>query len=116
MLHDDKNVYVGEYEFFKTLDKSIFKSAEENDFLYKGVWDVDSGYFQVKDLKTKIEKVQFKIKFKEISTEFEVKSKGKPVLLIASEDGEINKLLTDHQLKGIKFSDDGEITFDGREP
>jgi hypothetical protein len=115
-LFNETNIYIGEYEFLKTLDKSIFKSAEENDFIVSGVWDVDFGNVKIKDLNTNIDKVAFNIKFKEIINEFEVKSKGNPVLLIASDDGDINKLLTDHQLKGITFSEDGEISFDGREP
>ena len=65
---------------------------------------------------SQIDTVQYKITFKEIATEFEVKSKGRAVLLIASEDGAINKLITDHQLKGITFSENGEIQFDEREP
>jgi hypothetical protein len=115
LLHDDNDVYIGEYEFFKTLDKSVYQQAKDNNLTISGTWKVDSGYFQVKNLRTQIDNVQYKITFKEISTDFEVKSQGRPVLLIASEDGEINKLLTDHQLKGITFSDNGEILFDGRQ-
>lgn len=115
MLHDENDVFIGEFEFFKTLEKSIYNQAEEIGFTISGTWKVDTGYFQIKNLRTTVDNVVYKITFKEIGTEFEVKSTGKPVLLIASEDGEINKLLTDHQLKGIKFLDDGEIQFDGRQ-
>lgn len=39
---------------------------------------------------------------------FTVDQKGSPVLLIKSEDGTVNKLFTDHQLRQFKF-DEGEI-------
>ena len=116
ILHENNNIYVGEYEFFKTLDKSIYQHIQGNNLSIQGDWKVDFGYFQVKGLQTQIDNVKYKIAFKEINSAFEINSVGTPVLLIASEDGdEINKLITDNQLKGIKFLDDGEIQFDGRQ-
>lgn len=45
-----------------------------------------------------------------------IESKGNFVLKVVSEDGKIDKLITEKQLKGISFQDNGEIIFDGSEP
>ena len=55
-----------------------------------------------------IDAIQYKIPTYTDECQFAIDQKGNPVLLIKSEDGKVNKLFTDKQLKGFYF-DKGEI-------
>ncbi len=114
-LFDNNRNKLGEFEFCKTLDKSIYEQAKENGLVAKGTWKVDSGSISINGNTSNLELVHYKVTFTEYTETFEVKSKGIPILLVKSEDGSIDKLITDNQLKGITFSDNGEILFDGRQ-
>jgi len=115
-LHDDLDNYIGEYEFYKPLDKSIYISASENNNEISGKWQVDDAFIQFNGIKEKIDEINYKIKFREISIPLVIEATGSPILKVVSEDGKINKLITDKQLKGITFEDNGEILFDGSNP
>lgn len=115
-LYDDQNNYVGEYEFFKALDKSIYDEAKDAEFSIKGVWDIDGGFIKINGDQIKIDKVQYVVTFRDIGHTFEIKAEGKPVMLVATDDNDTNKLITDNQLKGITFNDNGEIEFNGAKP
>lgn len=114
VLYDNNRNKLGEFDFYKSLDKSIYEEAKANGLVAKGTWKVDRGSITINGHISNIELVHYKLTFVEHTETIEIKSQGTPVLLVKSEDGTINKLITDYQLKGITFSDDGEIHFDGR--
>lgn len=115
-LYDDHNNYVGEYEFLKSLEKSIYTEAKAAGFTIKGLWQVDWGLLTVNGTQINIDEIHYIVTFKEIDHDFEIKAIGNPALLVATEGDEINKLITDNQLKGISFNDNGEIEFNGAMP
>jgi hypothetical protein len=74
-LMDDQNKYVGQYEFYKELDKAIYTSAAENDNLITGRWIVENAYIDFQGGREKIDEINYIIKFQEISTPLVVESK-----------------------------------------
>ena len=57
-----------------------------------------------------LEKIDYKIPISRDTEEFTIENNGNPCLLIRSLDGNIDKLLTDKELKKYKFNDDGSVT------
>jgi Restriction endonuclease len=112
----DNGVVVGEYHFIKQVDKSFLELVHENNLSFSGSWPLDEGIIHFGDFSTSIDSINYIITYKLVKTPFDVTSTGKAILLVKSEDGEIDKLITDHQIRGITFLDTGEILFDGRNP
>jgi hypothetical protein len=54
--------------------------------------------------------LEYRVPFKTISQVIEIKSSGIPQILVKAEDGSIDKLITDEQLKNFSFNGNGEVT------
>lgn len=82
----------------------------EKGFVLKGKWEFPRPvYTEMIPLgKVLIDSICYEIPAYIEECSFAINQEGKPVLLVKSEDGTINKLFTDQQLKQFKF-DGGEI-------
>ncbi|SRR5260221_10134104 len=67
-------------------------------------------YIKVNDVLLELHGLEYLVPFKQRTQTLEVVASGKPTILIKSEDGKVDKLVTDEQLKAVKFSADGEVT------
>lgn len=110
-LIDQNNEEIGRFNFSKTLTERIIPNDNN---IATGIWEIDDYYLEVESQQLELVKVKYEIGFIFATREFEIKSTGKSVLLIISDDREINKTITDHELKGITFAEGGEVLFDGR--
>lgn len=72
--------------------------TNEND-ISNGCWIIVEKYIKLDDILYEIKGISYSIPFKRNKRNFEVKIEGKSKILIKSEDGNINKLLTDEQFK-----------------
>ena len=83
----------------------------EKGYILCGTWDFASPvYMDMPSFgRVLIDAIQYEIPTYTDEMSFTVNQEGNPVLLIKSEDGRIDKLFTDEQLKQYKF-EDGEIT------
>lgn len=52
--------------------------------------------------------LEYRVPFLTETRVIEIESSGEPRILVRAEDGAIDKLITDEQLKKIVFDDDGE--------
>jgi len=116
LFDKEKKEDIGKYKFGVTLDKNLFDYFTSDNSRYKGTWKVDFGDIVLYGMNFKFSEVEFDIGFKEIIHTMEIKTIGNPLIYVASETNDINKLITDNQLKGISFREDGEIDFDGSKP
>lgn len=82
----------------------------ENGFVLEGKWKFSvPTYINIPSVgNVRIESLQYKIPTYAIEYSFTINQDGTPVLLVKSEDGTINKMFTDHQLRQFKF-EDGEV-------
>ena len=82
----------------------------EKGFVLEGIWTFPKPvYVEMDPLgKVLIDALEYKIPTYTDECTFAINQDGNPVLLVKSEDGSVNKLFTDQQLKGFRF-DEGEI-------
>jgi hypothetical protein len=107
---------VGGYKFSALLSKDFHDQARANNDHIEGAWHVDNGEITYHGTRISLHTVRYSINFEEIVEPLIICIQGNPVLKIVSEDHGIDKLITDSQMKGITFEENGEITFDGSEP
>ena len=70
-----------------------------------GCWLLHNKYINHEDELYELKGIAYKIPYRKSTTTFTIDSKGKPVILIKSEDDTVNKLLTDEQFKKLTFKD-----------
>ena len=82
----------------------------EKGYILEGKWIfTESVYVDMDPLgRVLIDALEYRIPTYTDECTFAINQQGNPVLLIKSEDGTVNKLFTDQQLKGFRF-DEGEI-------
>ena len=105
----DGNVVETFENITRQLNGKLPKNSEKG-FVLEGKWDFpESVYIDMEPLgRVLIDAIQYKVPTYSDECSFAIDQKGRPVLLIKSEDGTIDKLFTDQQLKQFKF-EDGEI-------
>jgi len=75
-----------------------------------GSWGKDQEtYILIGSELYEIDSLAYVIPFDEIVQEVVIESNGKAALLVKNEDGSLDKLLTDMDLKRIHISDNGEV-------
>jgi hypothetical protein len=108
---------VGGYNFLKKLNENVYEEGlKSENLVYERVWDLDDGELTIKGKIYSIEMVRVKIPLKKITVPVIAQSTGIPKILVRSDDNSLNKLITDNQLKGITFMENGEILFNGANP
>ena len=82
----------------------------EKGYVLEGKWAFSEPvYVDMEPLgRVLIDALEYKIPTYTGECTFAINQDGNPVLLVKSEDGKVNKLFTDQQLKGFRF-DKGEI-------
>lgn len=78
----------------------IFEGREAN-----ACWVLTDKALMINDKLLGIKGIEYKIPFSKSDTKFTIETPGEPKILIKSDDGRINKLLTDEQLRQITFGD-----------
>lgn len=71
-----------------------------------GCWLLHGKYIEVEGQLYGVKGISYKIPYTRSTTTFTIEGDGKPKVLIKSDDGKINKLLTDEELRKITFGDD----------
>jgi len=74
-----------------------------------GCWLLPNKFIKVNDSFFEIKGIQYKIPYTRNSTTCTIKGEGNPKILIKSDDGKVDKLITDIELKNIIFSDSKEL-------
>lgn len=74
-----------------------------------GCWLLHGKYIEIEGQLYGVKGISYKIPYTRSTTTFTVEGDGKPKVLIKSDDGKINKLLTDEELKKITFGTDKKI-------
>ena len=100
-------------ETFENVTRQLNDRLPENPekgYILEGKWDfAQPVYVDMEPLgRVLIDALQYKVPTYTDECSFAIDQKGNPVLLIKSEDGSVNKLFTDQQLKQFKF-EGGEI-------
>lgn len=70
-----------------------------------GCWLLHNKYIKYEDELYELKGIAYKIPYRKNTTTFTIDSEGEPKVLIKSEDGTINKLLTDEQFRKLTFKD-----------
>lgn len=80
----------------------------ETDFISKGCWVVN-GFFQIDNMLFEIKGLQYEVPFSVGKQELVIEGGGEPKIYIKSHTGEINKLISDKDLKKVKFENNKVI-------
>lgn len=122
-----KNIADGQYklgisEFYnqhgeKILNVSdIFNTeriAPMSNYISSGTWIPEEPvYIKALDEYILIDSIDYKIPFRVEKKEFHIKG-DKPKLYVKTEDGTIDRIITEKQLKNISFKEDGTIEYNG---
>lgn len=93
----------------RNLNNRLPKDADRS-YVLEGKWVFSEPvYVDMKPLgRVLINAIKYKVPTYFYNCSFAINGKGRPVLLIKSEDGSVNKLFTDQELKKFKF-ENGEI-------
>ncbi len=92
-----------------TIEVSKKVDLNSNDSQISGTWDLHNLFIPIKKQMYELENIDYKIPISREIEEFSIESDGNPCLLVRSADGEINKLLTDKELKKYKIDNDGSV-------
>jgi hypothetical protein len=82
--------------------------ADIKDKYANGCWLLHNRFIKYEEDLFGINGIEYKIPYNHSTTTFTIESEGEPKILIKSDDGKINKLLTDKQFKELTF-DKGTI-------
>lgn len=105
LLREDGSEIISIYD----LSRHLSVQAGENVVL-KGTWTNEQPAFvKLKGRLYPIKSYDYEIPFVTREHDIIVESKGKATLLVKSQNGEVDKILTDVDLKKIKFSPDGSL-------
>ena len=95
-------------ELSSTTNKEVKMDAEQK--VVEGIWDLQELYVRFPNGKYyEIARVEYSIPISVCKESFDITREGKACLLVKSQDGAINTLLTDKQLKQYRFKDDGSV-------
>jgi hypothetical protein len=75
----------------------------EKGFISKGCWII-RGYLNFESKLFSIRGIEYEVPFRVSEDEIVIESEGQPKLFIKNEDGTIDKLITDKDLKKVKFN------------
>lgn len=75
----------------------------EDGYISVGSWAFENGYFEYENQLYGISAITYEIPFITSREEFVIESNGSPKIYIKAEDGAINKLITDTDLKKVRF-------------
>ena len=78
-------------------------SITDDDGMYHGSWIFHEEFIPYSDLNIEINRIDYAVKRQNIKHQIIVETQGTPKILVKSEDGSINKLITDEQLKKVRF-------------
>lgn len=100
-------------ETFSNISSQLYHCLPQNfekGYVLKGTWEFAPSVYMDMPIfgRVPIDSIQYEIPTYTDEMSFSVNQDGKPVLLIKSDDGSIDKLITDEQLKKFKFVD-GEV-------
>lgn len=79
--------------------------------LAEGCFLLPAHYMRVEDVLVEILGIEYSVPFAHVTHTITIKGSGKPQILVRSEDGKINSVITDKQLKGMRFDEDGRVLF-----
>lgn len=82
--------------------------VDMDDEFGEGCWLLPNRFIRFENDLFGIKGIEYKIPYSRGTTTFKVEGEGKPTILIKSDDGKINKLLTDKQFRDLTI-DDGKI-------
>lgn len=74
----------------------------------EGCWLLPNRFIKYENILYGFKGIEYKIPYKKTDTTFTIESEGQPKILIKSEDGNVNKLLTDEQFRKL-IIENGEI-------
>ena len=95
-------------ELSSTTNKEVKMDADQK--VVEGVWDLQGLYVRFPNGKYyEIARLEYSIPIAVCKESFDITREGKACLLVKSQDGVINTLLTDEQLKQYHFKDDGTV-------
>ena len=95
-------------ELSSTTNKEVKMDADQK--VVEGIWDLQGLYVRFPNGKYyEIARVEYSIPISVCKESFDITREGKACLLVKSQDGVINTLLTDEQLKQYHFKDDGTV-------
>jgi hypothetical protein len=75
----------------------------EKDFISKGCWII-RGYLKFENKLYSIRGIEYEVPFRVSEQELVIENEGQPRLYIKNQDGTIDKLITDKDLKKVKFN------------
>lgn len=78
-------------------------SVPDDDGLHHGSWVFRKEFMPYRNLNLEIDHIDYAVKRKTVKQQIIVEAQGAPKILVKSEDGSINKLITDEQLKKVRF-------------
>lgn len=77
----------------------------EKGFISKGCWIIKNGFLKLDDKLYSIRGVEYEVPFLVSEQEIVIESEGQPRLYIRNADGTINTLISDKELKKVRFKD-----------
>ncbi|GGK18943.1 restriction endonuclease [Parabacteroides faecis] len=108
---DEKDNVLGSYHFVKEFTEEERSQPERMETEEKGVWNNVVGEMIFGDEKFMLSRIGYHFYYIPEEMEFNIEQTGTPVLLIkyADSSDEVDKLITDEELRKIQFKDNGEI-------
>jgi len=98
----DGSIFISIYDWTKTLNSNLLKTSEEK---ISGKVDFLGKYINVNDNLIGITGVSYEIPIQKIVERMEIKRDGNACLYVKNEDGTVDTLLTDVQMKNIYFDE-----------
>ena len=110
--------------FFRA-DGSVFQTVRDmvptiplpKDFsgdIFRGQYTFpDAAHVRVAGTLVPIEGLAYEVPVERMRDEVIVEATGTPRILIKMEDGRINQLISDEQLKQVRFAEDGKVSIEG---
>lgn len=112
-LFDSEGVKQGYYRFRKTFAEKFLDVVENGNWRIEGTWDVEDGLIEAHGKQLPLLQVNYRVAFNLTTVTDTISAIGSPILLVRSDENTLDKLITDHQLRGVTFHESGEIYFDG---
>lgn len=112
IYNSDKSIFITVKDWTNSLN-SLINFEDNNDALI-GETDFSNKYILIQDAIYEISKIRYQIPIRRNSQELRIEQDGNACLLVKNSDGTTDTLLTDVQLKNIKF-DDGNVLSNGGE-
>lgn len=88
----------------KEITKSFSLEQKGEKDVFEGIYEMPDAYTYIQGKLYPCKGLLYKIPVIRYTTSFSVTKDGKPILLVKSSDGKINKLLTDEELRNVSFN------------